>query len=89
MHARRNSYLRKKVFERDHGFCAICGRFDAKFESDHIIALWCGGSDTLENLQSLCRACHMRKTVGETPIRAKTDRLRDRDQLTKRRRSIS
>lgn len=86
--ARRNSLIRRKVYERDGGICAKCGRYDPKWQHDHILALWSGGKDTLENSQTLCRNHHIEKSIGETPVRAKTDRLRDRDELTKRRRQI-
>ena len=85
---KRNAALRKRVRERSEGHCAKCGAYDARGESDHIVALWCGGSDALENLQWLCRHCHLHKTVGETPIRAKTDRLANRHELTRQRRAI-
>ena len=85
----RNKLLRKRVFERDGGICVDCGRFDPKWEHDHDLALWNGGPDTLENSVTRCRNCHLRKTVGETPVRAKTDRLRARHDLTQRRRQIA
>lgn len=86
---RRNTLLRKRVFERDGGVCACCGRFDPKWEHDHVTALWEGGKDTLENSQTLCRHCHLSKTTRDVPVRAKTDRLRARHDLTRRRRRIS
>ena len=82
---KRNTLLRKRVFERDQGICAKCGRFDAKWEADHLVALWTGGKDALDNMQTLCRRCHLAKSVGETPVRAKTDRLRARHELTQKR----
>ena len=81
----RNKLLRKRVFERDQGVCAQCGVYDAKWQHDHILELWNGGKDTLENSQTLCRRHHLEKTVGQTPIRAKTDRLAARHEQTKRR----
>lgn len=78
----RNKGLRKQVFERDQGFCCDCGEYDAKWEHDHDQPLSMGGSDTLENSVTRCRRCHMRKTVGEAPVRAKCDRLRARHNLT-------
>lgn len=84
----RNKLLRRRVFERDAGICAICHRYDAKWQHDHIIPLWSGGKDDLENAQTLCRHCHMQKSIGETPVRAKTDRLRERHEITKSRRAI-
>lgn len=84
----RNRLLRKKVFERDQGICVDCGRYDSKWEHDHDLALWNGGPDTLENSVTRCRQCHKRKTIGEAPVRAKTDRLRARHEATQMRRTI-
>jgi 5-methylcytosine-specific restriction endonuclease McrA len=47
---KRNAYLRKKVFERDAGICAVCGQFDPKWEADHRHELWAKGPDRLENM---------------------------------------
>ncbi len=85
---RRNGTLRKLVRERSEGRCAKCQTYDSRGEADHVVPLWCGGSDTADNMQWLCRRCHLTKTVGETPIRAKTDRLASRHELTKQRRAI-
>ena len=84
----RNKLLRKRVFERDGGVCADCGRYDPKWEHDHELPLWNGGRDTLENSKTRCRTCHLKKTVGETPVRAKTDRLKVRHDLTRRRKQL-
>lgn len=86
--ATRSRTLRKRVLERDQGICAKCGRYDPKWQHDHVLALWNGGDDTLENAQTLCRRCHMAKTVGDAPVKAKTDRLRARHELTRRRRQV-
>jgi 5-methylcytosine-specific restriction endonuclease McrA len=84
----RNKGLRAKVLERDGGMCRKCGRFDPKWQHDHILALSMGGSDNLDNAQTLCRAHHAEKTISEAPTRAKADRLRERADLTAMRRSI-
>lgn len=84
----RNRLLRKKVFERDGGICIDCGRYDPKWEHDHDLAIWSGGPDTLENSVTRCRAHHLQKTIGEAPVRAKTDRLRERMELMRKRREI-
>ena len=34
-------------------------------ECDHVIALWRGGDDAMDNLQGLCSACHAEKTQRE------------------------
>lgn len=84
----RNRLLRQKVYDRDKGICAICQRFDAKWEADHKTELWEGGKDTLANMQTLCRRHHQDKTSGAAPVRAKTDRLRERHELTLSRRKV-
>lgn len=82
---KRNGRLRAKVYERDKGVCASCGRYDPKWEADHIVELWEGGKDAIENAQTLCRQHHKTKTSGAAPVRAKADRLRERHQLMKAR----
>jgi 5-methylcytosine-specific restriction endonuclease McrA len=84
----RNRALRKRVFERDQGVCHVCGRYDSKWQADHVLPLSLGGEDSLGNLETLCRLHHAEKTKAEAPVRAKTDRLRERADLTKRRREI-
>ena len=84
----RNRALREKVRERDQGICAKCGIYDAKWIHDHIVELWQGGADTLENSQTLCRRHSDEKTFGNFAARAKTDRLAARAELTKQRRAI-
>ena len=84
----RNKGLRAKVFERDQGICAKCGRYDAKWQHDHIVEIWEGGADTLENSQTLCRYHHNEKTSAATPKRAKADRLKERAEQTKRRKPL-
>jgi 5-methylcytosine-specific restriction protein A len=73
----RPSFARLKVFERDKGVCAGCGldtmagrvRIAARgtghlWQADHIIPVVEGGGECgLENLRTLCRACHLRETA--------------------------
>ena len=84
----RNKRLRFYVFKRDHGICARCSIFDPKWEADHVLPLSLGGRDALDNLETLCRRHHSEKTVAETPARAKADRLRERAELTRKRKPI-
>ena len=84
----RNKLLRKKVYDRDQGVCCDCGRFDPRWEHDHDIPLWQGGKDTLENSKTRCRRCHKTKTISEAAPRAKADRLKERDDMTKRRKPM-
>lgn len=63
------SKLRRDCWERDHGWCRECQiatSFEARFDGDpgafdmaHIQSLGAGGSDTLENVRTLCHKCHM------------------------------
>jgi hypothetical protein len=56
--------LRRAVFLRDYGQCALCPR-DARemgWEADHILPTSMGGKNCLENLRTLCLACHRRET---------------------------
>lgn len=48
--------LRAEILFRDCYRCAECGA--AAEEVDHIVPLSAGGTDSAENLRSLCRACH-------------------------------
>lgn len=52
----------------NHGGC------DGPLELDHIINHKSGGTDTLNNLQWLCRAHHMRKTQHEAAATRRTKR---------------
>ena len=81
-------FLRDKVLERDSGICAVCKRYDAKWQADHILPLSLGGKDELANLQTLCRIHHRDKTISEAAPRAKADRLAERHQLTEKRKKI-
>jgi len=46
--------------------CGHCDNLlDASYEVDHILALYKGGTNDLENLVALCRNCHGIKTTKE------------------------
>ena len=46
--------------------CAHCHNLlDNTYEVDHIIALYRGGTNELNNLEALCRNCHGKKTFKE------------------------
>jgi 5-methylcytosine-specific restriction endonuclease McrA len=55
--------MRQKVYNKHHGFCALCGAY-ASFtegELDHRIPRSKGRDDREENLRWLDRDCHKRK----------------------------
>ena len=69
--------VRRAVFERDGWRCRKCGKMGA-LECDHIEPILSGGDwFDFDNLQTLCRGCHIRKSAGEcrdrviSPARAK------------------
>ena len=55
---------RRVVLQRDGYRCRRCGRA-GKLEIDHRRPLWKGGGNELENLQALCRDCHIDKSRAE------------------------
>ena len=58
--------LRKHVLRRDRGYCVMCkaeGRAVLATDIDHIIEKAHGGTDYMDNLQSLCREHHRKKTA--------------------------
>ena len=46
---------------RDDYQCVLCGATE-NLETDHIIELSRGGSNDFDNLQTLCKSCHDKKT---------------------------
>ena len=58
---------RRRILDRDGWRCRSCGRYG--HECDHIIPLMNGGAVLREsNLQTLCSACHVKKTRGEMEV---------------------
>ena len=51
--------LRRATFERDGYRCVRCGKAGA-LECHHRIHMDDGGSNDLDNLETLCRDCHIR-----------------------------
>ena len=52
--------VRRSVYERDDYRCVFCGE-QGDITIDHITARANGGTDDVENLQTLCRPCNSRK----------------------------
>ena len=56
--------MRRAVLTRDNWRCQTCGKYGN--EVDHVLSLRRGGAAyALENLQVLCRGCHIGKTQSE------------------------
>jgi hypothetical protein len=53
---------RYQVFKRDLYRCCICGKTGVELEVDHILPVARGGSDDMENLQTLCALCNRGKS---------------------------
>lgn len=56
--------LRHEVFKRDRYRCVECGATnkDTRLHIDHILPVSCGGSNELDNLQTLCEECNLAKS---------------------------
>lgn len=52
---------RFRVFQRDLFQCRICRKSGVEFEVDHIVPVALGGTNGMENLQTLCVACNRGK----------------------------
>ncbi len=60
--------IRSKALIRDAHLCQHCfkkGIITVATDVDHIIPKAKGGTNALENLQSLCNSCHKIKTASE------------------------
>jgi len=58
--------LKREVHERDGWTCCQCQRVTMNLECDHIVNKAQGGTDALDNLQSLCQECHGEKSQQES-----------------------
>ena len=59
--------LRAHVLDRET-MCRECERYGAHvpaIDVDHIVPRRSGGTDSIDNLQPLCRRCHAAKTMRE------------------------
>jgi hypothetical protein len=56
---------KEQVLDKSDNKCAGCGCIAKKYEFDHIRPLANGGTDEIDNLQALCKACHRDKTANE------------------------
>ena len=70
--------VRQEALRRARGRCEgkDCAAAVYPLAVDHIKEVWENGTNTLDNAQALCRACHRVKTREATKRRAKADRQR-------------
>jgi len=61
--------LREACFRVWGKTCMYCGA--RATEVDHIQELALGGTNTIDNLQPLCKACHLHKTVSFNTVRSR------------------
>jgi hypothetical protein len=73
-----HKYAKRATKQRDKGICAKCGKFCRyrhEWQLDHVKPLIEAKGDMsywrLDNLQTLCNACHEAKTARENSDRAK------------------
>lgn len=72
-------YMRRAVWDRDHGLCAIggaaCDTSRDAWQADHIIPVVEGGGECgLENMRTLCTAHHKEVTKALAGRRAEARR---------------
>lgn len=78
---------RQKIYDKCHGHCAYCG-CDLEYkdmQGDHMIPLYNGGTDTIDNMLPACRSCNhykstltpekFRKYISEIPKRLQRDSI--------------
>ena len=72
--------FRLNLFIERQGSCASCqSRIQAgkSWDIDHVLPLALGGSNALQNLQLLCKPCHIQKAATlDIPMIAKTKRIK-------------
>lgn len=77
MRKRINFAMRQKIYERDKGVCAYCGeltRMDApkghslKTTLDHILPVYLGGGNSVNNLVVSCFLCNVKKGKRLKPL---------------------
>lgn len=74
--------VKRRILDRQDNLCAISGMpFDgvSRPEFDHIVPLWLGGENRESNLQAIHYAQHKNKTKVEATVRAKVNRIRNKE----------
>ena len=63
--------IRRLVWERDQGVCALCGEVDPEWQAHHVRPVSLGGGGCgLDNFATLCLKCHkeVHKKKGDDQI---------------------
>ena len=68
------SSRREAILHRDNYTCQCCGKKNCRLEVHHIVFRRNGGSDSLENLITLCGDCHKSVHLGEIDLKLKGKR---------------
>jgi len=59
---------KKIVAEAQRWACCDCGDLlPSTYQVDHVVPLWKGGSNDVDNLRAMCPNCHALKTQREAP----------------------
>jgi 5-methylcytosine-specific restriction enzyme A len=74
---------RTKIFDGAKGICCLCklpilASRGERWIVEHIVPLWLSGDDDESNMGPAHERCAIEKTVGEAPVKAKSDRVRAR-----------
>jgi hypothetical protein len=70
------SYTEKEWIELCHNFgnkCLACGKSNVKLTQDHVIPLVLGGSNSINNIQPLCKSCNCKKHKKIIDYRGETN----------------
>lgn len=62
---KRRAQFINQLHIRDGWGCNACRKVEHPMTIDHIVPLFAGGPNTIDNVQLLCNACHAQKSKGE------------------------
>lgn len=73
--------MRTRIFDNAQSTCCLChfkinAEMGERWIIEHKKPLWLGGADDESNMGPAHERCAIQKTVGEAPIKAKSDRVR-------------